>query len=292
VLDQAMCELKEGDRDALLLRFFQSRTLAEVGEVLGLSENAARMRVDRALDKLHGLLVRRGIKSTATALGLVLADQLATAVPATLASTVTSAALASAASATGARLFMGMTKIQIVIAASLVVAGGLALWSQRQTESQLQAENSALLQQTAEISQQKNETARLEADTQTAAVLRREASALDGLHAEEVQLRQAVLDRARLASADTARFQQTPPDGKPLYSIQQLDRVLWAKFRAQPVVYPADLKKIGVGGEALMEFTVRPDGTIDDIEAVKSTHDAFAVVAQEAHAKGSSHPGK
>ena len=89
VIDSAMRDLKAGDRDALLLRFFQARTLAEVGEVLGLSENAARMRVDRALDKLRSLLVRRGINSTATALGAVLAGQVATAAPATLAASVT-----------------------------------------------------------------------------------------------------------------------------------------------------------------------------------------------------------
>ena len=40
----------------------EGRDFAQVGEKLSLSDNAARMRVDRALDKLRGLLARRGIQ--------------------------------------------------------------------------------------------------------------------------------------------------------------------------------------------------------------------------------------
>jgi RNA polymerase sigma factor (sigma-70 family) len=61
VLDSSMLELKETDREALLLRFFQRRSLAEMAQKLGLNENAARMRVERALERLRGLLHRRGI---------------------------------------------------------------------------------------------------------------------------------------------------------------------------------------------------------------------------------------
>lgn len=43
VLDAAMHELGDGDRDVILQRFFQGRRFAEVGETLGLSEDAARM---------------------------------------------------------------------------------------------------------------------------------------------------------------------------------------------------------------------------------------------------------
>src|SRR5678816_1650461 len=53
VLDEAMQELPESDRLALLLRFFEGQELRRVGEVLGLTENAARMRVQRALEKLQ-----------------------------------------------------------------------------------------------------------------------------------------------------------------------------------------------------------------------------------------------
>ena len=48
VLDQAIGELSDADRDALLLRYFEKKPFADIGAALGLSENAARMRVDRA----------------------------------------------------------------------------------------------------------------------------------------------------------------------------------------------------------------------------------------------------
>jgi RNA polymerase sigma factor (sigma-70 family) len=47
-LDSAMLELRDSDREVLLLRYFERRSLAEVGGRLGLSDNAARMRVERA----------------------------------------------------------------------------------------------------------------------------------------------------------------------------------------------------------------------------------------------------
>jgi RNA polymerase sigma factor (sigma-70 family) len=94
VIDEALGELKTEDRDALVLRFFEGRSLAEVGEAIGLAENSARMRVERALEKLRGRLARRGITSTGAALGVVLANQPALAVPAGLATAASSAALA------------------------------------------------------------------------------------------------------------------------------------------------------------------------------------------------------
>ena len=51
VLDGAMRELGERDREALVLRFFARRPFAEIGRALGLSEDATRMRVQRALEK-------------------------------------------------------------------------------------------------------------------------------------------------------------------------------------------------------------------------------------------------
>ena len=279
VLDQAMRDLKEGDRDALLLRFFQSHTLAEVGEVLGLSENAARMRVDRALDKLHSLLVRRGIKSTATALSAVLAGQLATAAPATLAATVTSAALTGAATSAGATaIFMGMTKLQIGIAAALVVAGGSTLWSERQTESKLRAGNTALIDQTTQASSLKVENTRLEADVPKIAAMRREANTLDALRAEEAQLKQAIEKATSARNAQSASRSQTT-DGKPIYSLGQLDEKPTAVLRVQPK-YPNDMKVIGMQGEALVEFVVGADGEVHDVEVSKATNEAFAAAAK------------
>src|SRR3989442_569964 len=60
LLDEAMAELPEKDRNAVLLRYFQNMSLVEVGDVLGVTPDSARMRVARALEKLRSLLMRRG----------------------------------------------------------------------------------------------------------------------------------------------------------------------------------------------------------------------------------------
>ncbi|HEY5480185.1 MAG TPA: sigma-70 family RNA polymerase sigma factor, partial [Verrucomicrobiae bacterium] len=72
VIDEAMHDLKSDDREAVLLRYFERLPLAAVGARLGVTENTARMRVDRALDKLRGALVKRGVTSTAGALAVIL----------------------------------------------------------------------------------------------------------------------------------------------------------------------------------------------------------------------------
>jgi RNA polymerase sigma factor (sigma-70 family) len=94
-LDAVMDQLSERDRDAILLRFFENRPFVEIGSLFGVSDDAARMRVDRALEKLRALLVRRGITSTSAALSLGLVSQAGAAVPATLAASVNGAVLAS-----------------------------------------------------------------------------------------------------------------------------------------------------------------------------------------------------
>lgn len=96
VLDEVLGELSAPDREAVLLRFFASLSFAEVGAKLHVAENAARMRVDRALDKMRAQFAERGRTSTTAAISLVLAKEAALAAPHGLAASVTGAALASA----------------------------------------------------------------------------------------------------------------------------------------------------------------------------------------------------
>jgi RNA polymerase sigma factor (sigma-70 family) len=49
LLEEAMVRLGPADRDALVLRFFEGKSLKEVSAVLGVSEAAAKMRLSRAL---------------------------------------------------------------------------------------------------------------------------------------------------------------------------------------------------------------------------------------------------
>jgi RNA polymerase sigma factor (sigma-70 family) len=125
VLDDAMHELNQEDRTALLLRYFENRPLAEIGTRLGLAENTARMRVERALDKLRDRLSKRGIASTAAALGSVLAAQPAITAPIGLATAAATGALTAAVTGstvvTGSLLF-AMNKTIVVTLGVLLLA--------------------------------------------------------------------------------------------------------------------------------------------------------------------------
>jgi len=99
LLEEAMLRLGRADRDALVLRFFEGRNLREVGSVLGTSEDATKMRVRRALEKLRDYFSRRGVNSTAETLaGAISANSIQTA-PAMLAKTATAVALTKGATA-------------------------------------------------------------------------------------------------------------------------------------------------------------------------------------------------
>src|SRR5260221_1415224 len=113
VLDDAMHELSEADRAAVVLRFFEERSLKEVGLALGLNENAARMRVDRALEKLRNVLAKRGVTSTASGIAAAIAAGAVVSAPTALTASVVTSALAVTASTTSTTLtalkFMTMT---------------------------------------------------------------------------------------------------------------------------------------------------------------------------------------
>ncbi|MEO7412724.1 MAG: sigma-70 family RNA polymerase sigma factor [Opitutaceae bacterium] len=124
LLDDAMDKLSDDDREALLLRFCEGRPLGEIGRRLSVSDNTARMRVERALEKLRTLLARRGITSTSAALSTVLASNVVNAAPAGLATAAASAAMiGSLAAATPiSSLIYFMSTSKIVTGAAVLIA--------------------------------------------------------------------------------------------------------------------------------------------------------------------------
>ncbi|MCL4180273.1 MAG: sigma-70 family RNA polymerase sigma factor [Verrucomicrobia bacterium] len=130
ILDDAMHDLSATDRDAVLLRYFQQRPLAEIGVQLGLTENAARMRVDRALDKLRNALAKRGVTSTAAALTVGLAQHAVGAAPGGLALAVGREAMSAGAvggsGLTGAVL--GAAKSPILFGAAALAVLSVGVW--------------------------------------------------------------------------------------------------------------------------------------------------------------------
>lgn len=155
ILDEAINQLEPDDRTAILLRFFEQLEFRAVGQAIGKNEDAARMRVARALEKLHTLLNNRGVTFSAAALGAVLAAEAVTAAPAGMAAAVAGAALATvnAGGATSTLLnFMTMTKIKVAVAAALAAAAlAVPIAMQYQSVAKLRQENQALREQAAQM---------------------------------------------------------------------------------------------------------------------------------------------
>src|SRR5271154_6945155 len=88
LLDEALATLGETDRQAVLLRFFENKSLAEVGSHLGTGEDTARKRVARALEKLHRYFNKRGVSSTTAIIAVAISANSVQAAPVTLAKAV------------------------------------------------------------------------------------------------------------------------------------------------------------------------------------------------------------
>jgi RNA polymerase sigma factor (sigma-70 family) len=134
LLDTAMAGLNEKDRHAVVLRFFDGRSMREVGAALGGSEDAAKVRVSRAVEKLRQFFVKRGIVSTTESIAGAIAANSVQAAPAALAHTATAVAVAKGATASGSTLtlikgalkVMAWTKAKtaIITGATIVLATG------------------------------------------------------------------------------------------------------------------------------------------------------------------------
>jgi RNA polymerase sigma factor (sigma-70 family) len=130
VLDEALVALPDKDRRAVVLRFFERRSFAEVGATLGVSPDAAKQRVFRAVEKLRGRLSGRGVALTATALAALIGSRAVEAAPVGLAGTVAAGATSPVAmSFTAAAKVMTVAKLKIATAAAaaaLVIGGSTA----------------------------------------------------------------------------------------------------------------------------------------------------------------------
>jgi RNA polymerase sigma factor (sigma-70 family) len=150
LLNEALEQLHEQDRAAILLRFFEHKSMEEVGRALGTTESAAKMRLSRAVEKLRRIFRRRGaVVPTAVVLAL-LSAQTASAAPAGLAATVATSALLNQSSASTLVLVKGTLKImaqakakKLAIAALVVLFGGATAVVVQQTLSRGDAAGNA-----------------------------------------------------------------------------------------------------------------------------------------------------
>src|SRR5437870_8587343 len=136
-LEPAKAELEAGERDLLVLRYLENRSLRQVGDELGISEDAARMRVNRALERLRTMLGREGIGVTSVLLATTLSSSTAPAVPAGLGAAITATALAGIAAATTHTAITTMNWINAkavaaIVGAAVLTGTGTYLVQQRQ----------------------------------------------------------------------------------------------------------------------------------------------------------------
>ena len=166
LLDEAIDQLEPDDRAAILLRFYERHDFRAVGVALGSSEDAARMRVGRALEKLQTVMKHGGVGLPVAALGAALTGEVVTAAPVGLVTSVTSAALSSAAAggASSATIIKLVTTTKLkagLVSAVVVAAVATPLAIQQRAQSQLRAQNESLRRQGDQLTELQAENAKL-----------------------------------------------------------------------------------------------------------------------------------
>ncbi len=178
-LDAALGELGEGERDALLLRYFERKSAREMAQTLGVSDEAAQKRVNRAVERLREFFAKRGVTVGASGLVVIISANAVQAAPVGLAVAVSAAALAGTTTATATVTTIKtitMTALQKgVFTAAIAAALGAGIYEARQA-SELRAQVHNLHQQQSPLVEQIQQLQR-ERDVAT----KRQASLSDDL---------------------------------------------------------------------------------------------------------------
>lgn len=248
LLDEGLMTLRDTDRVALLLRFFEDRSLREVGEKLGVDEDAARKRVSRAIEKLTAFFHERGITAPSGAAAVLLAA--GQPAPGALAATAAQGALAATAThsflGSLAVQFMAITKTQTVVGCVLLAAAPLA-WNWRAA--------AAVEEQTAQLQEE------FRASAVGLETLAKELERLE-MEAESLRRRGAVAEQ-RLAAVREAANQPAPKqyawdDNSPLM------RVPKAILQGMPIAafYPG-LSQITPNMKLALQMTDAESGAVE-----------------------------
>lgn len=235
LLDDAMAALDDTDRTAILLRYFENKSLRDVGLALGTSDDTAQKRVSRAVDKLREFFAKRGVTVGASGLVVVISANAVQAAPLGLAAAVSScAAMAGTTLATQAITTshtIAMTTIQKTIYAATLAAAVSTGVYEAQRASRLQRELDAPPAQVGQVNQLQQErdafAKRLAAAQREVEQLQRDAADIHRLRGEVTGLRQQTnelaklrADNHRLQASITTAGQRSPPATPPPSSAQ------------------------------------------------------------------------
>jgi RNA polymerase sigma factor (sigma-70 family) len=163
LLDEAMHALDDTDRTAVLLRYFENKSLREVGATLGTTDDTAQKRVSRAVERLREFFTKHGFTISGTGLIVVISANAVQAAPVGLAATISTAvALAGtttvmAATATMTKAVV-MTALQkTLITAALAAAVGTGIYEARQASNLRTQMRTLRAEQTGYVQRLKNE---------------------------------------------------------------------------------------------------------------------------------------
>ena len=220
LLDEAMCALEESDRTVILLRYFENKSLREVGATLGTSDDAAQKRVSRAIERLREIFVKRGVAAGAAGLVVVISANAVQAAPISLALSITTAALAanlSVAATLGTQtttVAMKLITLKTIAVAltSAVAAGAVTYFAQQHEADHLRKDNQNLMEKQAQLASERD-TALSSAAANKAELerLREDQTELLRLRGEVGLLKRQTADQAsRLANLPHTSAQAAP----------------------------------------------------------------------------------
>ena len=238
MLDDALGELSESDREFVLLRYYEQRDFKSLARTFELSDDAARKRVERALEKLRGGLERRGIHSTGAAIASALGSLTLVTTPPGLSATVTSAALASSALgsagfAAGLVQLIHAMKVKTAVVGTIALAGLATGWfSEWNTNRRLAEAAADLRQRFQESPRVENEPA--VGSQATSAPNEAEHLELLRLRGEVGMLRRGLAEASNLVARASAL--STNPAPKPLALVKSGGKVSVTVPRGQTIM--------------------------------------------------------
>jgi RNA polymerase sigma factor (sigma-70 family) len=223
LLDEAMDSLGDEDHTVVLLRYFENKSLREVGQALGTSDDTAQKRASRAVERLREFFAKRNVTIGASGLAAVISANAVEAAPVGLAATISSAALAGTAIATStiiaATETIAMTTIQkSLIAAALALVAGAGIYEAHQV-SILQDRVHAQAQNLQQLQQERDDaTNDVEVLTGEVAKLRKNPSEVIKLRGEVGALRQ---EKANAGSQSALNKLTANPETRKVLRDQQ-----------------------------------------------------------------------
>jgi len=289
LLDEAMHALDQTDRTAVLLRYFENKSLREVGQSLGTTDDAAQKRVSRAVERLREFFIKRGVTIGASGLVVVISANAVQAAPIGLSVAIAATAAlagtttATAASATTTKAIVMTTLQKTLISATLVIAVGTGIYEALQV-SRLRNQVQTVQQQ--QIEQIQQLTREREDATNQLAALRNENERLNRNTAELLKLRGEV-GVLRRQQREVERTATATPSGRAGLSSQTASIATEQANRPPPFQLQLVLEEPGEDSEVVTNNTVNAgDTTLNVRKTPLLDHTAISSVTVTTSAAG------